>query len=62
MKKYKSIVDHIWNCGCGSMNSPYRTVCGFCGAENKNSDNQEIEKNNKKFTNTINKIKHIGII
>ena len=44
MKKYKSIVDHIWNCGCGSMNSPYRTVCGFCGAENKNSDNQEIEK------------------
>jgi hypothetical protein len=44
MKKYKSIVDHIWNCGCGSMNSPYRNVCGFCGAENKNSDNQEIEK------------------
>ena len=34
--KYKSIVDHILKCTCGSMNSPYLRECGFCGTDNKN--------------------------
>jgi hypothetical protein len=29
----KSIVDNIWRCGCGSMNSPFLEKCGGCGKE-----------------------------
>lgn len=45
--KYKSIIDHIWKCECGSMNSPYRNVCGFCGEANKNPTDQETNQENE---------------
>jgi hypothetical protein len=35
----ESIVDNIRNCGCGSMNSPYRKYCGKC-----NTTKDEISK------------------
>jgi hypothetical protein len=28
--EYKSIVDNVWKCGCGGMNSPYNNYCGKC--------------------------------
>ena len=33
--KLESIVDNIWKCGCGSLNSPYNKKCGGCGIENR---------------------------
>lgn len=33
-KPFNSIVDHVWRCGCGAMNSPYRETCGGCGIIN----------------------------
>jgi hypothetical protein len=40
--EYKSIVDNIWKCGCGSLNSPYRKYCGKC-------DTTEDETNKDTF-------------
>ena len=39
--KIEQIVDNIWRCGCGSMNSPYRTQCGGCNKEKPKNKNDK---------------------
>jgi hypothetical protein len=33
-----TLADTAWTCGCGSMNSAYRTTCGGCNKLKPESD------------------------